>query len=293
MKSYFIKKIIIPFYASYKKMTGKVRIMIHAINGKKPWSIGYDEYKWQLIQRSIDDQTILDLFRNQAPLPKNYGVGVDERIVEYPWIISCLPKKPLRLLDAGSALNFSKILEHKVLSNKKITIVNLNPEPRCYWKKEISYLFDDIRNLPLKDNSFDVITCISTLEHIGMDNTAVYTKDKKYKENNSESYLGAIIELKRLLKQGGELLVTVPFGKYQNFGFFQQFDSPMVRSIVATFGGNNYAVNYYRYTNNGWQISDTKDSSGEKYFNIHEKMVARQGTPAAAGAVACLRLTKK
>ena len=45
------------------------------------------------------------------------------------------------LFDAGSALNFSDILTFDGLKSKKITIVNLNPESNCFWRKGISYVF--------------------------------------------------------------------------------------------------------------------------------------------------------
>jgi ubiquinone/menaquinone biosynthesis C-methylase UbiE len=44
-------------------------------------------------------------------------------------------------------------------------------------QNNISYVYGDLRNTILKDQCFDEIVCISTLEHIGMDNTMLYTKD--------------------------------------------------------------------------------------------------------------------
>lgn len=53
-------------------------------NGKVPWSCGYDEYKTELILRVLAHDTLMQAFRHGTELPAGYGVGVDERCVEYP-----------------------------------------------------------------------------------------------------------------------------------------------------------------------------------------------------------------
>ena len=63
----------------------------------------------------------------------------------------------------------------------------------------------DINNMPFKDNYFDVITCISTLEHIGL---GAYD-DPKY-DNGDEL---AVREIGRVLKINGILIITFPFAK--------------------------------------------------------------------------------
>jgi len=292
MKPLIATKIIRPIYNYYKKLSVNFSILRYQTKGRRPWSTGYNEYKWQSINKYIHDKKIISIFKDNALLPKNYGRGIDERIVEYPWIISNIDLKSGKLLDTGSALNFSDILEHEVFVDKKITIANLNPESRCYWEKEISYIFDDIRSMPFRDGSFDLITCISTLEHVGMDNTTMYTRNTKYKESEKRDYFKVITELKRLLKQNGKLLITVPFGEYQNFGFFQQFDASMIQNIINVFGSTNYSLNYYRYTNQGWQLSNEEESSHEKYFNVHEDKSIPSDMAAAARSVACIKIIK-
>ncbi len=292
MKSTVLNKIIIPISNLKKRSVQKFQIAKYRIRGKRPWSTGYNEYKWQSIEETLNNTQTMTIFKDHTPLDKNYGVGIDERIVEYPWLISNISKEPGRLLDAGSALNFSNLLDQEVFVNKKIMIANLNPESNCYWEKEISYLYEDLRTLPLEGGLFDVITCISTLEHVGMDNTAMYTKNLKYSENERQDYLKVILELKRLLKSGGELFITIPFGEYQDFGFFQQFNSGMVQRILDTFGDKEHSVEYFRYTNQGWQTSNEKESSREKYFNIHSTKIAPPDLAAAARSVACIKLSK-
>lgn len=270
-----------------KNLVSRRNLLSYELYGRKPWSRGYFEYKWKLIKRALNDDAIAAAFNNTHSLPDNYGYGVDERVVEYPWVIANLPDGSASMLDAGSAFNFETILTHPKLKNKKITIVNLNPEANCFWRRGVSYLFEDIRKLPFADNSFDIIVCISTLEHIGMDNTEIYTADSRYKENKVEDYLIAATELKRVLKPGGNLFITVPFGKYQNLGFFQQFNSGMLDKVVKIFQGQA-GVYFYKYLSSGWQLSSQEDCNTAEYIGKKGK----DSSVAGAIAVACINLIK-
>lgn len=85
-------------------------------------------------------------------------------------------------------------------------------------------------DLPFKSELFDTIICQSTLEHIDMDNS-IYGYDLERRDTMQEksySFLKGISELLRILKPEGMLCLTFPYGKFENHGFFQQFDSEMV-----------------------------------------------------------------
>lgn len=274
-----------------KKMVFWRNMFSYKLHGCRPWNRGYFEYKWSRIVQALYDKKTIDVFRTGDILPEHFGQRIDERIVEYPWVVAHMSKGSATLLDAGSALNFETILFYPSLKEKKITIVTLNPESNCFWNRGVSYLFDDLRNLPFKSESFDIITCISTLEHIGMDNTKVYTTDSIYKENRSEDYLVALKELRRVLKTGGVLLLTVPFGTYNDFGWFQQFNQDMVSKMMSVFGADNGTAAFYAYTNGGWQISNAEECSSAEYITADRAKVSLS-LPAAASAVACLKLTK-
>lgn len=287
------------FYSIYRNFCKKRRITHYLRHGRKPWSKGYSDFKWQLIEKNINSSNLLNRFKNNLELPQFYGKNIDERIIEYPWLMSNLPEKSGDLLDAGSSLNHEQILNHQKLSNKKITIVNLTPEDRCFWQKA-SYIFVDLRQLAFLDNSFDIVVCISTLEHIGMDNTMIYTKNKKYEESKKEDYLRVVSELKRILKPEGVLFITVPFGKYQDFRFFQQFNQNMINQIIKVFKGKGVLINYYKYSERGWDVSNAEECKNIEYFDIwqtryKDKNSSKDYDPdfaAAARAIACLKLVK-
>lgn len=284
----------------YKLIPNWFKIGYYKFNNRRPWSKGYFTFKFSCIKKAVNDKEIIEKFKNSRSLPKGYGYALDERIIEYPWVLSRLPQgKNIEILDAGSTLNFKEILEFPSLKNKKVTIVNLNPEDECFWQDGVSYVLADIRNLPFKNNYFNYITCISTLEHVGMDNF-LYTKNSKYKEKKIFDFEKAILEMKRVLKNEGKLFITVPFGKYQNFGQFQQFDSGLVGRILEIFQPKNYQINYYKYTKEGWNISDEISCKESEYFDVYTTKYFDKKSfldfdadfAAASRAVTCIEITK-
>lgn len=64
----------------------------------------------------------------------------------------------------------------------------------------------DAREMMFQDGTFDIVTCISTLEHIG------FIPDSKISEEiDKDGDFKAIQEIKRVLKKGGKLILSVPF----------------------------------------------------------------------------------
>jgi SAM-dependent methyltransferase len=238
-------------------------------NGRKPWSEGYLLFKEDFLRQSINDASLLERFRDNSPLPKQYGEFLDERVVEYPWFISRVSQEKGKLLDAGSILNFGYILQHPKLKKKDVTIVTLEPEANCYWQDRISYLFADLRDLPLKDDWFDEVVSLSTLEHIGMDNS-IYSLNPEWREKKTFDFLKAVSELKRVTKPGGKVYITVPYGKYTDFGWYQQFNAEMIDRMIDTFAPDKVIETYYCYESGGWSVSDKQYCQKFEGFNIHD-----------------------
>src|SRR5687767_8801561 len=197
-------------------------------NGSVPWSDGYDEAKEQFLHEVMASDELMAAFAVAGQLPEGYGVGFDERGVEYPWLLTRFPEGPLRVLDAGSTLNHDFFLDRPVVAEKKLHVLTLAPEEKCYWKRGISYLFEDVRDIPTRDEYYDVVACISTLEHVGCDNTFFTKNPAVHREHRPDDFLRAMREMARVLKPGGTFFLTVPFGKYQFHGGFQQFDRELL-----------------------------------------------------------------
>lgn len=238
-------------------------------NGKKPWSLGYYEFRQQFIKSFIYDLETLKNFQTNQKLGNLHGQFLDERTVEIPWVVSRIRPSFSRLLDAGSALNFGFVLEHPNLVSKNVTICTLEPEGESTKRSNVSYVYSDLRDLYFKDETFDCITCISTLEHIGMDNS-MYTNDARFRESSEKDFLLALKEIKRVLKTGGTLLLSVPFGAYENHGYYQQFSSEMIDLIIQKFQPKECLETYFSYTESGWEFSSKEKTKMAKAFNIHK-----------------------
>jgi len=273
-------------------------------SGGIPWDTGYHRRKFELISRVLLSEEMLGLFRDNGALPAGYGVGIDERCIEYPWFFSRLPSGSMRLLDAGSVCNHPEIIRHPRLQEKEIHILSLAPEDYCFWKQGISYLFADLRRIPILDEFYDSIVSISTLEHVGMDNF-LYSGNKNHQEHETLAFIDAARELWRVLAPGGGLFITLPFGRKTNLVIAQQFDWAMVLQLIEGLGPHDAHYSFYRYGPEGWQIASRAACEDAVYvpwvieFFRHphdprflSALPVEKDLAAAARAVVCLELRK-
>lgn len=270
-----------------RKIYKRIDYLIFILSGRKPWARGYHAYK----EDKIKDMLKKEKFDPHS-LGTGYGFRIDERIIEYPWFLSRLPLGRGRLLDAGSSLNFEYIVFHRKLTEKRIFISTLAPEPNCFWSKGISYVYQDLRNTCYRDNYFDWIVSISTIEHIGLDNTMLYTDDITKRENNPNAYIDVIKEFSRILKPGGTLYITMPFGKYKNHGWFQVSDSNMLDQLINAFSPTRFIENHFRYEPEGWRVSSREESRNATCFDIHQQKAYDPDYAAFSRAIACLEIVK-
>jgi SAM-dependent methyltransferase len=240
-------------------------------NGRIPWSAGYENYKWKEIKKVIQSDILFKLIKNKN-LPKDYGLSLDERIVEYPWILSKLRSGSGRLLDAGSTFNFEVILDQELVKQKELSIYTFHPEPKSFNERRISYLYGDLRQLPFANQWFDEVVCQSTIEHIDMDNS-IYGYDLKgiaEPRKKSYEYMNVISELVRVLKSEGTLLITFPYGKFENHGFFQQFDAEMLSKMNAELQqSGTFTLTFFRYFKDGWKLVSQTECDDSESFNPH------------------------
>jgi len=261
----------------------------------------YGSHRNTYIQRFISKYDLLRFFQQRRALPDEFGIGLDERVIEYPWVLSRLLKyqEKCRFLDAGSTLNHEMILHHPLVKRHKWTILTLAPESECFWDLGVSYAYEDLRSMPFRDQWFDAAFCVSVIEHVGMDNVS-YTPDKSYRESRAQDYLQAIDELKRVLRPGGWLYLTVPFGSYENHGWLQQFDSSMLSRLVAHFEPQRTDKTFFRYSDQGWNLATEEECRNSYYCHIDagrfSKALDRKrydmNFTAAASAVVCIELQK-
>jgi hypothetical protein len=169
------------------------------------------------------------------PLLGPETVAWSERCVEVPWVAAHLGNVK-RLLDVGWSMSPPEWLGVLLAVQDRGTDLTgidiINPERvRIRYPADI---VERVLNVPVRvesildaepvDGLFDVIACVSTLEHIGFDiaspaedTSTAFVRGKSPEEAISERnpltdqlFLDAAA---RLLVQGGSLLISVPAGK--------------------------------------------------------------------------------
>jgi hypothetical protein len=259
--------------------------------GRVPWSPGYITFRNQSIVDTLSDEHALSRFRSDLEIPPGHGYALDERTIEYPWVFARSDTWGATVIDAGGTLTVAFLKDHAALAGRRIVTYDLEP-PTSHDAWPRFRVSGDLRAIALRDGIADTIVCISTLDHIGMDNTRLYTRRHRYRENRRFDYRLAMGEMHRILKPGGRLHLTVPFGREQQLGWMQQFDEIGLDDIVRAFGGEADDVAFFRHASNGWIRSDAAGCRDATYFDVHASRW-HPGLPAAAEAVACVTLRAK
>lgn len=280
---------LVPF--RIKELLDHLMLPLYFALGRRAWSLGYYTFKKRSISAAIDN--VSRSRERLTILPAGYGSKIDERVVEYPWVFSRIPENPgQRVLDAGSVLNYEFLVSKNLIAQSELTICTLSPEKRNYCNAGVSYVFGDLRDTYFANSAFDVIISISTIEHIGLDNTKFHQKKSISRESKDGSYLDAVKEYKRVLRSGGKCFVTVPFGKRFIGEWYQIFDLEMIMGIIGTFEPETFELCFYGYISNEWVRCEPDDLADADFFDV--ALSATEAPDGAAGSrgIACLELVK-
>lgn len=212
---------------------------------------------------------------NFGPLRRRFGLGDSERCIEIPWAMSCYNGEHT-VLDIGyahaedrymSALSALRVPELFGIDKVGKRVENMKT------------VTGDIRSTPFRDNTFDFIFCISTIEHIGKDNSIYYAAEERLSDDGD---IAAIREIRRVLKQGGKAVITVPYGKSVDYQWFKQYDGQGWDRLKQASGLQAIYEDYYIYRN-GWRGCRSDELKHTEYKGNR--------APAAAGLV-CVLLEK-
>jgi hypothetical protein len=122
------------------------------------------------------------------------------------WAARCVKKiNPQKHIDIGSRLFFSTILSAFVPTDF------YDYRPADIVLPGLGSYRGDLTNLPFKDNELDSVSCLHTIEHIGLG---------RYGDAiNVNGDLTAMKELSRVVAPGGHLLIAVPMGEKMRIQF--------------------------------------------------------------------------
>lgn len=199
--------------------------------------------------------------------------GTDERVVEIPWVLSRLGSGTV--LEVG----YANADDAYLAALRRCGFDRLVGADLADRELEgFETVSADARALPFEDETFDTVLLVSTLEHIGADNS-VYGLPA---QDEPTARLDALRELRRVLRQDGELLVTVPLGEPGDHGWFRQDDVGGWTKLFVSAGLFVEEQEAYELGADGWRAAPGFDARGVRY--------GERGP--AASAVLCTALSR-
>lgn len=205
----------------------------------------------------------------------------NQREIEYPWILKRLESgKNQILLDVGCG---ESLLAHELLS-RGFSVVGLDVRGHPVKNHREIFVKANAVNTGLPSELFDVITLVSTIEHIGLTG---YSQDLI---KNEADFL-TMHELRRLLKPGGVLVLTTPYeggGPFRIHMFGKNF----------SFGERRYDSNRLSKLIEGFKIIDSefflcRFNKRCSFVPIDKQHIDQLASDKTEGSLACLILQKE
>ncbi|HST16937.1 MAG TPA: class I SAM-dependent methyltransferase [Gaiellaceae bacterium] len=127
-----------------------------------------------------------------------------DRDVEWAWCLGGLRSEPGRILDLGAGSGILSLAA--AFHGHEVVSVDLEPCSFQFSANEIEYVQGDFNRMTFEDRSFDQILNCSTIEHFGLGGRYGSAAD-------DTADLEAMRTLSRLLRPGGDMLLTIPVGR--------------------------------------------------------------------------------
>ena len=181
----------------------------------------------------------------------------NERAIEIPWCLARYDGEA-RVLDVGYAFAEPAYLAGlAALGAAELAGADLATAEVPGLRAVVG----DVRSLPLEDGAFELILCISTLEHVGRDNE-VYDVDAPRDEHGDEA---ALRELHRVLARDGRLLVSVPTGERDDQGWQLQRTPDDWIAVFERAGFLVFEDELYVRDADGWRTATLAEASDARY----------------------------
>lgn len=136
--------------------------------------------------------------------PKTPNI-IGDRDIEHSWVAANIPEGPGKALDFGCGDSWTGLLA--VRKGFEVLCLDLQTVTWYYKHPRLKYLKEDLFELDIPQNTFDLIINNSTIEHVGLVGRYGVLKERP------DGDLEAMTILKNLLKPGKLMLLTLPIGK--------------------------------------------------------------------------------
>lgn len=194
-----------------------------------------------------------------------------ERLVEYPVFFDWLRQQPtgLELLDVGCVLNKAFLGPFLAARCRALWLCNPALEPIAIEGLPVYYHAAALAEAFARERTFRAITCLSTLEHIGYDNSHYgVSLPARFTQPDETPFVESFAQLSRLLASGGRLLISFPYGRREVLihprsgrGASQVMDHAAVQRCMPVFNeaGVDVEMEVYAATAAGWKRQDPEN----------------------------------
>jgi len=127
-----------------------------------------------------------------------------ERMIEYGFVMSKLLKRDkCKILDIGCVARHNYLIPSLCFAEWDVWGIDIRSW--AFKHKNFTKIEGDIRYHPVDPETFDIVSCVSTIEHIGLASYYGIT------EENLDGDLDAMKQMQRALKPKGIMLFTAPY----------------------------------------------------------------------------------
>ena len=179
-----------------------------------------------------------------------------ERLIEYPFLDRNLISTNLRatILDIGSAQSFlTKTVAKFGNAMWRVVGIDINRLLDNEGISSFTFYRMDSRKLGFCDEVFDQVICISTVEHLG-----VVSEAYGIHQEDDQGDVKMMSEIHRVLKKGGTLVLTLPYGKTMQKREYRIYNQTSLASLICQF--SVVKKEFYQYDNGIWKkcVSETE-----------------------------------
>lgn len=130
---------------------------------------------------------------------------LSERVVEYPFVLRHLEMPPAgAVLDVGCGSSYFP----GILAALGYRTYGIDIEDYPVVLPNFTFVKSDATKTSFPDSLFDRICAVSTIEHIGVKQVS----PRRHTEIGGGGDRETMLEFQRILKSGGKVLLTVPYG---------------------------------------------------------------------------------
>lgn len=199
--------------------------------------------------RALDDGVAFARLNRGRPRELRAPAFVDERAIEIPWVLGRYAGER-RVLDVGTVhAEPVYVAALRDLDIEELVTVDLAAG---------ADVVADVRELPFEDEQFDLALCVSTLEHVGRDNST-YAVDAPRDDDGDEA---ALRELRRV---AARVLVTVPTGLRDDQGWQLQREPLEWVGLFERAGFTVFEDELYVRDAGGWRSATLREAERAHY----------------------------